>query len=800
MPKVCLTCSQDINDPCFGVLIYFTIPRNSSIIETDTVKVITPSTVTTPGLIEISPFVNLNASGDIFYQFNIILSSIETANFVIYRRAGNTHWVVGRRLDPESVTYIEYATAVWNEGDDCIFSHVLTWTPNTTFTIGAETYSIPPEFNIDSVDQAVIPTPSENLNICDPPVNVPIDVNSKEYTAVTINDLDKCLVSKGTDYLNKLKGGIACSNLELVKLGLIIELLKKKDCETALPCLYNRRDFPTTLYKGNSCSDLNYISGDRINLSGNFIGYAGANFNVSCGGPFPNVDYVTPEPVCDTCPTGYDFDVVNTQEICVETTNQAAITDPVTPNTTTIRAGTPNGAYGSGGLNLIQPINDYLNDLPINFSGTAVGNYTFKSASGTTIPGDSGTITIGGSEYPAYSKNNTYQFVQLNNPLFSSRTGWNIGNISGSTSTGNGMLNYSGIWVNGTAVDCDLLSPSIPACDTANLYVEIYKCLVIPNSQTERNYLIGIAADNAIKIEIKGPGFGDGQSFVEFIKLSATDSGHQDPFLWYHAIPITFDPGSYTFKIRLYNYGSVSSIAVDIFNISITKFKEEFCNTNLMVYNTPTGVGGAQSIVGATFPDGDVVNSSTLANKRTALFSSTYCVFSLGGDAFAGQIVGNTVYTQAVDYSCPLGAALDYCANPTAPTCSTITDTVPYYNCCNQPACLENLEGFSSEIVDVIYDENIDVSTLVLATPIPEEAVGNGNTCINYCISYSPTPETYLETFVNYISKECRSCVTNPTKFSVSTPIPVVPQRTPETVTTSTGQNITLENGSNITL
>ena len=574
MPKVCLTCSQDINDPCFGVLIYFTIPINSSIIETDTVRVITPSTVTTTGLIEISPFVNLNASGDIYYQFNVILSSVETANFVLYRRANDSQWVVGRRLDPTSITYIEYATAVWNEGDDCIFSHVLTWTLNTTFTIGAETYSIVPGFNISTVEQAVLPTPSENLNICDPPVNVPIDVNSKEYTAVTINDLDKCLVSKGTDYLNKLKGGIACSNLELVKLGLIIELLKKKDCETALPCLYNKREFPTTLYKGDSCSDLNYISGDRINLSGNFIGYAGANFNVTCGGIFPNVDYVTPDPVCDICPTGYDFDIVNTQEICVETTNQAATTNPVTPTTTTVIAGDKAGSYGFGGLNLLQPINDYLNDLPINFSGPNVGNYAFRTASGTVLPGDSQTVTIGGSDYPAYSKNNTYQFVQANNPLFSSRTNWST------TSSANGMLNYSGIWVNGTDIDCTSAT-SISGCDAANKYIEIYKCLSIPNSQDERTYILGIAADNAIKIEIKGPGFGDGQSFVEFIKLSASSSGHTDPFIWYHAIPVTFNPGSYTFKIRAYNYGlnSNAAIAVDIFNISVTKFKEDYCNT-----------------------------------------------------------------------------------------------------------------------------------------------------------------------------------------------------------------------------
>lgn len=784
MPKVCLTCSQDITDPCFGVLIYFTIPINSSIIETDTVRVITPSTVTTTGLIEISPFINENSSGNIYYQFNIIfLNNLETANFVIYRRADDSQWVVGRRLTPDSLTYIEYATATWNEGDDCIFSHALTWSLNTEFTIGTETYSIPPGFNIDSVDQAVIPTPSQNLNVCDPPVNVPIDVNSKEYTAVTINDLDKCLISKGTDYLNKLKGGVACSNLELVKLGLIIELLKKKNCETALPCLYNRRDFPTTLYKGSSCSDLNYISGDRINLSGNFIGYAGANFSVSCGGPYPNVEYFSPDPVCDACPTGYTFANVNTEEVCEQITTASATTTPATPSSAIITTGDTAGIYSGGGLNLLTNISSYLNDLPLTFSGTAEGNYSFKTASGIEIQGDQGAGIINGTGYRIFSKNNTFEYVQANNPLFSARSGW------GTSSSTNGMLNYSGIWINNSTATCG--AENITACDASGDYIEFYKCFTIPNSQSTgaRTYLIGIAADNAIKIEIKGPGFGDGQSFVEFVRLSSTSSSHRDTFIWYHVLPITFNPGSYTFKIRAYDYGSSAAISLDIYNMPVNTLKTAFCNNNLPAYNTTPAV---QAIVGAGFPAGNVVNPTNLAAKRAELW--TYKVFSLK------DLVGQTIYTESVDYTCPLGASLDYCSNPITPTCSTVTDTVPYYYCCNQPACLENLEGFSSEIVDVLYDENIDVSTLVLATPIPEEAVGNGNTCINYCISYSPTPETYLETFVNYISKECRSCVTNPTKFSVVTPIPVVPQRTPETVTTSTGQNITLENGSNITL
>jgi hypothetical protein len=790
MPKVCLTCSQDINDPCFGVLIYFTIPINSSIIETDTVRVITPSTVTTTGLIEISPFVNLNASGDIFYQFNVILSSVETANFVIYRRADDSQWVVGRRLDPTSITYIEYATAVWNEGDDCIFSHALTWTLNTTFTIGAQTYFVVPGFNISNVEQAVLPTPSENLNICDPPVNVPIDVNSKEYTAVRINDLDKCLISKGTDYLNKLKGGVACSNLELVKLGLIIELLKKKDCETALPCLYNRRDFPTTLYKGDSCSDLNYISGDRITLSGNFIGYAGANFNVTCGGTFPDVDYITPDAVCDACPAGYVREVVNSQEICVQSTNGAASTTPVSPSTAAISVGNTYFEYNVRGLNLTEDVTNNLNALQLTLAGTANGNYNLRTTSNLNIQGDSGTILLNNISYRNYSKQvGQIQNVQANNPLFSTRTNWTTTNGS------YGMLNYSGIWLDNSTADCAF--NTVTQCDSAGDYIEIYKCLVIPNSQTTRTYLFGMAAEGAIKIEIRGPGFGNGTSFVEFIRFSTNNAAHTDTSQWYTVVPVTLQSGNYTFRIRAYNYGvgSASAVSLDIYNISIGQFKRSFCNTNLPAYSSNLAMQNIlQSAVGSTaFPVGNIVNPANLAVKRAELW--TYKIFSLRDS------IGQTIYTQPVTYDCLLGGELDYCNNPVTATCRNITDTIPYYYCCDREGCLENLEGFSSEIMDVIYDPATDLSTLLLTDPIPQEAIGNGNTCINYCISYSPTSETYLETFVNYISKECRNCVTTSTKFSTSSPlVDAVPERASEAVTTNTGENITLENGSNITL
>ena len=790
MPKVCLTCSQDINDPCFGVLIYFTIPIGSSVVETDTVKVITASTVSSTGLIEISPFVNESASGDIFYQFNIILDG-ETASFIIYRRADDSQWVIGRRLDPTSAVYIEYATAPWGYQDACIFTQPLTWTINTTFTIGSTIYTVVPGFNINIIEQAVLPTPSENLNICDPPVNVPIDVNSKEYTAVRINDLDKCLISKGTDYLNKLKGGVACSNLELVKLGLIIELLKKKDCETALPCLYSRRDFPTTLYKGDSCSDLNYISGDRITLSGNFIGYAGANFNVTCGGTFPEVDYITPDAVCDACPAGYDLSVVNSQEICVQSTNGAASTTPASPSTATILAGNDYFEYNIRGLNLMQDVTPNLNDLPLSLTGSANGNYNLKRASTANILGDTGAILLSNLiSYRNYSKQvGQTENVQANNPLFSTRSNWLTTNNS------YGMLNYSGIWLDNTTADCAL--NAITGCDSAGDYIEIYKCLVIPNSQVNKTYLFGMAAEGAIKIEVRGPGFGNGTSFVEFIRFSTNNAAHTDTSQWYTVVPVKLQSGNYTFRVRAYNYGvgSASAVSLDIYNITVAEFKRNFCNTNLPVYFSSSAMQNILlTTAGSTaFPVGNVVNPANLAAKRAELW--TYKIFSLRDS------IGQTVYTQPVTYSCLLGGELNYCNNPLTATCRSITDTIPYYYCCDREGCLENLEGFSSEIMDVIYDPATDLSTLLLTDPIPQEAIGNGNTCINYCISYSPTPETYLETFVNYISKECRNCVTTTIKPSTSSPlVDAVPDRSREAITTSTGENITLENGSNITL
>ena len=56
--------------------------------------------------------------------------------------------------------------------------------------------------------------------------NIPATVNGMLYPDF-IASLENCLESKGTIYYNKLAAGVKCSNIELVKLELVLYLLKQ---------------------------------------------------------------------------------------------------------------------------------------------------------------------------------------------------------------------------------------------------------------------------------------------------------------------------------------------------------------------------------------------------------------------------------------------------------------------------------------------------------------------------------------------------------------------------------------------
>lgn len=68
---------------------------------------------------------------------------------------------------------------------------------------------------------------------------IPSLINGKTLTQHLLI-IQECLATKGTGYLNKILGGVRCSNIELAKLELIFDLLSQSDTETgrALECIF----------------------------------------------------------------------------------------------------------------------------------------------------------------------------------------------------------------------------------------------------------------------------------------------------------------------------------------------------------------------------------------------------------------------------------------------------------------------------------------------------------------------------------------------------------------------------------
>jgi len=246
MATVCVSCVQNENNPCYGVLFYFTIPAGSNVTPTDSVKTITSSTAASTGEVEIAPTITLSSQGDYVYTFNIILDGT-THNFLIYKLSPTT-WALAYRGPTLASWNTLWATATASTTVQCIFNTV---SPSTSWTILP---ALPiPNFNINRVDRISIAEPFTNTLNCSPPLDVPINIDNTTIN-LKIDSLYKCLDVKGTDYLNKLKGGISCSNLELIKLSLILELLLKRNCTDVLPCIYE----PTSETYLNTF--INYIS------------------------------------------------------------------------------------------------------------------------------------------------------------------------------------------------------------------------------------------------------------------------------------------------------------------------------------------------------------------------------------------------------------------------------------------------------------------------------------------------------------------------------------------------------------
>jgi len=79
--------------------------------------------------------------------------------------------------------------------------------------------------------------------------SVPESINGKTLAAHLLV-LQECIATNGTGYLNKIKGAVKCSHLELTKLSLIYDLLSKTDEDSGrgLECIFTGETAPGVVY------------------------------------------------------------------------------------------------------------------------------------------------------------------------------------------------------------------------------------------------------------------------------------------------------------------------------------------------------------------------------------------------------------------------------------------------------------------------------------------------------------------------------------------------------------------------
>lgn len=112
---------------------------------------------------------------------------------------------------------------------------------------------------------------------------VPARVNGVDYNTKLLQFQD-CLATKGTTFYNKIIGAVKCDYRELTKLKLIIELLGQKNIDRALDCIYDRSEFPTTLYPEIPCNiTIPFIEGgsNTVTLPGDYSQFETFTFDVS---------------------------------------------------------------------------------------------------------------------------------------------------------------------------------------------------------------------------------------------------------------------------------------------------------------------------------------------------------------------------------------------------------------------------------------------------------------------------------------------------------------------------------------
>ena len=392
------------------------------------------------------------------------------------------------------------------------------------------------------------------------------------------------------------------------------------------------------------------------------------------------------------CPPGYEFDAITNN--CVAYIEAAATNVGGTPS---VLAFDTSPQYGNQGLTLFPSF--ALTDIPISLFPV---NY----------PNPNGA-TISTTNIPYFYKNADYTASKLITPLVSatgaaagatnSVTGdvwkrarnkvWggianpytdtsgatcSIGNTTARLILNNisaAIWDYviydpsNNVWKNGitpSIVYTGLDDPTFP-------WLTFTKCITITQ---EKEYLIGIAGDNLVALDID---FDSDGSYTSVFELYNTTQSASYTFRMWYVIPITLPAGTHTIRLKGANLGGDFAFGAEIYDVPL----QDFINNFVVDVFTADSYTAANLNAPVQTINCSAAGAAGYAAMNAALQDVT--IFS------TADYRGATVYDGGV-WTCPTGYELDLCNG--LPRC-LLTEVVDKIDCsyklekCGDPLTIE---------------------------------------------------------------------------------------------------------------
>ena len=188
----------------------------------------------------------------------------------------------------------------------------------------------------------------------------------------------------------------------------------------------------------------------------------------------------------------------------------------------------------------------------------------------------------------------------------------------------------------------------------------------------EKEYCIGLAADNRMRFSINGT------MTVQFDNDS-TPSGDPDNFKFWHVIPLTLSPGINVITLEGYNDNSYAAFGAEIYDAdaaTLATITDEATLNSVTLYSTKDALNGGIFDIGSTIGC-SCPNGGTLSNCGGQLQCIDIETIPPSGDCNCDSTGGTIVYYNEVtkNFTNPDGDCFDESLPP--PICRTVTCICP---------------------------------------------------------------------------------------------------------------------------